>query len=56
MPATRMKQEARNPVWVSLFRVCGPDVATARYLIAIALGGEPTPPGTLSGADVMKKS
>src|SRR5260370_32747131 len=28
----------------------------ALYLIASALGGEPTPPGTLSGAEVMKKS
>jgi len=26
------------------------------YLIASALGGEPIPPGTLSGADVRKKS
>lgn len=27
-----------------------------RYLIATALGGEPTPPGILSGAEVRKKS
>ena len=26
------------------------------HLIASALGGEPTPPGTLSGAEVRKKS
>ena len=28
----------------------------ALYFTATALGGEPTPPGTLSGAEVRKKS
>ncbi len=32
-----------------------PRVSQARYLIASALGGEPTPPGILSGAEVRKK-
>ena len=34
----------------------GPPSSNSAYLIASALGGEPTPPGMFSGADVRKKS
>jgi hypothetical protein len=45
--------EGRSAVRFALRIFGGPDAA---YLIASALGGEPTPPGMLRGAEVKKNS
>ena len=49
-------KRAKLRVWTFILLRDWEFARNSAYLIASAFGGEPTPPGTLSGADVRKKS